>query len=260
MQRTRLVGTAAICAALVMTAACGSGGGTKTKTANSAPTTTAAAPVTSTTADYHPTINPADFSTTITNKYLPLKPGVVRVLEGTRDGKPQRAEITVTNETKMVMGVKCVVVRDVVTSNGALIEQTVDWFAQHANGDVWYFGEDTKEFTNGVVSSTHGSWEGGVDGALPGTYMKANPKVGDSYRQEYRPGQAEDTAAVQGYEQSIVVPAGTYKDVLVNKDTDPLNPDKNDTKKFAPGVGMIYTKRLSTAHHEELFLVKVTGA
>jgi hypothetical protein len=207
--------------------------------------------------DYHPVIDPAQFSDVITNPYFPLKPGTTYVLEGVRDDAPMRAEVVVTSETKTILGVRCVVVRDTVTSNGALVEGTTDWYAQKANGDVWYFGEDTKEYENGLVSSTHGSWEAGVDNAQAGIIMKADPQVGDTYRQEYRPGEAEDMAEVLRFDPSIDVPAGTFRQILVTEDTDPLNPDKIDTKYFAPNVGLVYTKRVRTGHHEELSLVEI---
>ncbi|HEY8179365.1 MAG TPA: hypothetical protein VIH33_03110 [Candidatus Limnocylindria bacterium] len=202
-------------------------------------------------------IDPAQFSDVITNPYFPLKPGTTYVLEGVRDDAPMRAEVVVTSETKTILGVRCVVVRDTVTSNGALVEGTTDWYAQKANGDVWYFGEDTKEYENGLVSSTHGSWEAGVDNAQAGIIMKADPQVGDTYRQEYRPGEAEDMAEVLRFDPSIDVPAGTFRQILVTEDTDPLNPDKIDTKYFAPNVGLVYTKRVRTGHHEELSLVEI---
>jgi hypothetical protein len=156
------------------------------------------------------------------------------------------------------MGVRCVIVRDVVTSNGALVEKTTDWYAQAANGDVWYFGEATAEYTDGAVSSTQGSWEAGVDNAQPGIVMKGAPQVGDSYRQEYRPGEAEDTARVLRVEASIQVPGGTFHDVLVTEDSDPLNPDKIDEKAYAPGVGLVSTKRDRAGHHEDSSYVKTT--
>jgi hypothetical protein len=107
------------------------------------------------------------------------------------------------------------------------------------------------------VSSTHGSWEAGVDNAQAGIIMKADPQVGDTYRQEYRPGEAEDMAEVLRFDPSIDVPAGTFRQILVTEDTDPLNPDKIDTKYFAPNVGLVYTKRVRTGHHEELSLVEI---
>jgi hypothetical protein len=245
----------AVAALVVVLGACGSGGTKKTSSAAKSAAATTPAPST-TLVDYHPRIDPANFTTQITNKYFPLKQGTTSIWEGTRDGQPMRTELVVTNETKKIMGVDCVVVRDTVTSNGNLVEKTTDWYAQSKDGDVWYFGEVTAEYVDNKVSSTHGSWEAAVDNAQPGIIMKANPKVGDSYRQEYRPGEAEDMAKVLRIDPSVQVPAGTYHDVVITEDTDPLSPDKIDEKRYGPGVGMIYTKRVRTGHAEESSLVK----
>ena len=137
---------------------------------------------------YAPKIDPANFADKVTNPHFPLKPGTAFIYAGKRDGAPRRMEVTVTNETKVIMGVRCIVVRDVVTTSTELVEKTTDWYAQDAEGNVWYFGEDTAEYKHGKVTSTAGTWTAGVDGALPGIIMKASPKVGDGYRQEYRPG------------------------------------------------------------------------
>jgi hypothetical protein len=75
--------------------------------------------------------------------------------------------MTVTHDTRKVMGVECVVVDHKEWEGDMLIERTYDWFAQDDKGTVWYFGEDTKEYENGEVVSTEGSWEAGVDGANP---------------------------------------------------------------------------------------------
>ncbi|MDQ3976454.1 MAG: hypothetical protein M3264_08005 [Thermoproteota archaeon] len=122
---------------------------------------------------YAPHIDPADFSTTIDNEYFPLKPGTTFFYEG---GAQQRGEMTVTSETKKIMGVECVVVDHKEWEADKLIERTYDWFAQDNEGTVWYFGEDTKEYENGKVVSTKGSWEAGVDGAKPGIIMPADPR------------------------------------------------------------------------------------
>ena len=159
-------------------------------------------------------INPADFSSTIDNQYMPLKPGTTWVFEGTKDEEPVRVEVSVTPETKTIMGVPCVVVSDQVFVSGELEEATLDWYAQDNKGNVWYFGEDSKEYANGKVSSTAGSWEGGVNGAQPGVIMEADPKVGDTYQQEYLQGEAEDMAQVLAVGVSAQVSGMTYQDVL----------------------------------------------
>jgi hypothetical protein len=249
---TRLV--AGIGAVAATAAACGSSSNHTTAT-----TRPAAAPaVTTTTLAYRPTIDPARFVGAIDNRYFPLKPGTTLVYEGTRDGRPQHNEMVVTSETKKIMGVTCVVVRDTVTVNGAPEEKTTDWYAQDVDGNVWYFGEDTKEYVNGNVSSTKGSWEAGVDNAQPGMIMEAIPKSGDVYRQEYRPGEAEDSAKVLRADVALTVPAGSFTNVVLTEDTDPLNPSVLDRKHYAPGAGMISADKHKAGHDETLRLAKIT--
>lgn len=212
-------------------------------------TPSSAAPSASSVA-YHPLIDPMKFSSVVTNPYFPLRPGQTLIYDGIRDGKPQHTEMKVTSETRVIMGVRCVVVRDDVTSNGALVEKTTDWYAQASDGAVWYFGEATAEYVNGAISNTQGSWEGGVDGAQPGIIMEAAPKVGDNYKQEFRPGIAEDTAKILTTSGTAKVRAKTYTRVVATEDTNPLAPDKRDTKQYAPGIGLVYTIKESTGHHE----------
>ena len=182
---------------------------------------------------YTPHVNPADFTTTIDNKYFPLKPGTTFVYEG----KGEHDEMTVTHQTKNVMGVQCVVVDDKAWEGGRLIERTYDWFAQDKKGTVWYFGEDTKEYENGKVVSTKGSWEAGVDGAKPGIIMQATSKVGESYRQEYYPGEAMDMARVLSLNASVTVPYGTFDHALETKEWTPLQPGFFERKYYVRGVG-----------------------
>ena len=138
--------------------------------------------------EYAVDIDPADFVETIDNPYLPLLPGARWVYEGIEDGETERVEVEVTEERRDVMGISAVVVRDVVYEDGELVEDTYDWFAQDVDGNVWYFGEDSKEYEDGEVVSTERSWEAGVDGALPGIVMLADPVVGEAYRQDAETG------------------------------------------------------------------------
>jgi hypothetical protein len=185
---------------------------------------------------YAPHINPANFTTTIDNEYLPMKPGTTFVYEG----GTEHSEMSITHDTKMVMGVECVVVDDRAWESDKLIEKTYDWFAQDKEGNVWYFGEDTKEYENGKVVSTKGSWEAGVDGAKPGIIMQAHPKVGHSYHQEYYKGEAEDMAKVLRLNDSVTVPYGSFDHVLVTREWTPLEPSYAEHKYYAPGVGQVY--------------------
>jgi hypothetical protein len=204
---------------------------------------------------YNPKIDPAKFTSNVTNKYWPMKPGTRWVYTGQKDGMPERVEVTVTNQNKTVLGVHCVVISDVVTVNSTLAEKTVDWYAQDDKGNLWYFGEDTKEYKNGIVTSTQGTWEAGVDNAKAGIVVQGNPGIGGFYRQEYRPGLAEDQAKVISLNGVERTPAGNYHNVLVTKDIDPLNPAKVEHKFYAPGVGPVHVIRIGSAHREETKLV-----
>jgi hypothetical protein len=245
---------AALALFTVGAAACSSRGSAIPSQSTFAQTTTPVA-VGSALPPYNPHIEPASFVASVNNPYFPLTPGMTYVYEGNRDGVPRRAEVTVTNETKQILGVTCVVVRDVVTSNTQLVEKTTDWYAQDASGNVWYFGEDTKEYTNGAVSSTAGTWMAGVDGALPGIIMEAHPKANDSYRQEYRPTVAEDFAKVLRVDDSGRWPTGTYNHIVVTQDTDLLDASKLELKSYAPGIGYLGSEGIVNGHHE---VVKVT--
>jgi hypothetical protein len=188
---------------------------------------------------YAPHIKPADFTTTIDNEYFPLKPGTTFVYEG----GAERGEMTVTYDTKKVMGVECVVVDDRGYEAGKLIEKTYDWFAQDKQGTVWYFGEDTKEYENGEVVSTKGSWEAGVDGAKPGIIMPSDPKVGHSYHQEYYPGEAMDMARVLSSNASVTLPYGSFDHVLETREWTPLQPGFSEKKYYVRGVGPLGNPR-----------------
>jgi hypothetical protein len=188
---------------------------------------------------YHPNIDPSAFTNTITNKYLPLVPGATFVYEGTEDARPQENIVTVTSEAKTIMGVPVVVVHDVVNENGSPIEDTFDWYAQDAKGNVWYFGEDSKTLDHGKVKGTKGSWEAGVKGAQPGIVMPAHPKAGASYRQEYLRGEAEDSARVVRLGATTTALSGQYDHVLVIDEFTRLEPGVVERKYYAPGVGLV---------------------
>lgn len=203
---------------------------------------TTLAACTDTPAPYAPDIDPAAFTTRIDNRYFPLAPGSKWIYEGEVEGGTERTTVIVSDQTKVIMGVTCVVVRDTVTLNGEMIEDTFDWYAQHRNGDVWYFGKDTKEYDNGRVVSTKGAWEAGHDGGQPGIVMKAAPKVGDAYRQEFYAGEAEDRAEVIALDRSATTRFRAFTGVLVTKETTPLEPGLAEEKSYAPGVGHVLTE------------------
>ena len=184
--------------------------------------------------------NPENFAgDKIDNPYFPLKPGTRFIYRGESEGTPTRNVTIVTRETKEILGVTTVVVHDIAYEEGVLVEDTFDWYAQDKDGNVWYFGEATKKIDEEGNVSTEGSWEAGVDGALPGIVMLADPQVGDTYQQENFPGEAEDTAEVIGFEDSFCVEYGCFDNVLVTKDWNPLEPGILEQKYYASGVGFI---------------------
>jgi len=205
---------------------------------------------------YSPVIDPSDFSANIDNPYMPLQPGTTFVYDGQTEKGNEHNEVFVTDQTKIVMGIPCVVVQDTVLVDGTLEEATMDWYAQDKEGNVWYFGEDSKEYQNGQAVSTEGSWEAGVDGALPGIVMEAHPKEGDTYRQEFSKGQAEDWASVLATTETSSVPWGSYENVLVTNEWSGLdNPPVYEHKYYAPGIGFVMTKYVDGGF--ELSLTKV---
>ena len=182
---------------------------------------------------YTPNIDPAHFTTRIDNEYFPMKPGTTFLYEG----GTEHSEMTVTHQTKEIMGVECIVVDHREWEGAMLIERTYDWFAQDKERTVWYFGEDTKEYENGEVVSTRGSWEAGVDGAKPGIIMPSDTKVGQSYHQEYYPGEAMDMAKVLSFDASVEVPYGSFDEVLETREWTPLQPGFSEKKYYVRGVG-----------------------
>jgi hypothetical protein len=187
--------------------------------------------------DYAPHIEPASFVERIDNPFLPLIPGSRWVYES--DDGAERIEVVVLDETREILGITATIVHDTVFEDGELIEDTLDWYAQDQDGNVWYLGEDSKEFEDGELVSTEGSWESGVDGAQPGIIMHANPEVGVGYRQEYYAGEAEDLASVLRFDGAETVPFGSFQDLLVIEEWNPLEPDVVEHKYFARGIGVV---------------------
>jgi hypothetical protein len=188
---------------------------------------------------------PEDFVAVIDNPYMPFMPGTRTVFEGVSDGERERNVVSVTDRTKVILGVTTTVVHDqVFSANGDLAEDTFDWYAQDRFGNVWYFGEDTAEYANGEVSSTKGSWEAGVGGAQPGVVMLAQPTVGESYHQEFLRGEAEDVGTVIAIDDRVSVPYGSFDHVLVTEDTTPLEPQILEHKFYAQGIGVVLERVL----------------
>jgi hypothetical protein len=181
-----------------------------------------------------------EFVAVIDNPWFPLAPGMTWTYRGTRDGEKAEDTVTVTTDTKSIDDVTCVVVRDTLTLDGVLAERTDDYYAQDRVGNVWYFGEDTAELdTAGNVTSTEGTWASGVDGAVAGLFMPADPRIGQSYAQEYYAGHAEDHFVILLTNVAVKVPAGSYGDAVQTLEWTPLEPDVLSEKFYVEGIGEV---------------------
>ncbi len=182
----------------------------------------------------------AGFGPKIDNPWFPLTPGTTYVYRGSKEGEGSRVITTVTHRTKTIAGARCVVVEDRLYLSGRLHERTTDWYSQDRQGNVWYFGEKTAELDrNGRVVKTTGTWTAGVDGARAGIFMFAHPKVGQSARQEYRKGQAEDHFQVLSLNATARVPYITSRHALLTKEWTPLEPGTIDHKLYVRGIGTV---------------------
>ena len=204
-------------------------------------------------APYDPVIRPSEFSANITNPFFPLPPGRVLVYRA-----PDAViTVTVTSRTVKIAGVTCRVVRDTKVVDGKVEEDTLDYYSQDRAGNVWYFGEATAEFLNGVPVNTDGSFVAGIDHAKPGIIMKAAPRPGVTYRQEFLLTDAEDLARIEALGTRVSVPYGTFSNALKTFEFTPLEPDARENKYYVPGVGNVLTINLENGEREEL--VRVSG-
>lgn len=202
-------------------------------------------------------VDPADFTTPVPNPYFPLEPGTVSFLRGSEDGKRLLNRTTVTPWRKVIQGVRTTVVNDVLYEGGVLREKTTDWYAPDNAGNVWYFGEATAVYNNkGQVVDTEGSWQAGVDGAVAGIIMPANPGPTDAYRQELYKGHAEDQGWIVARHQVADVPYGKVDQVVRSYEWTRLEPGVVSLKLYGPGLGIIREKDVAGGT-ELLELIKV---
>jgi hypothetical protein len=176
--------------------------------------------------------------------------------------------ITVTNETRVIAGVATRVVRDTAyegdtctTDPSALVEDTLDYFAQDDAGNVWYFGEDTFDCPIFTCPPGGGSWLAGVNGALPGIIMLANPSSGDRYRQEVAVGVAEDWGMVTNLNATVrlrrddAFPPGEFDGCLVTKEWNGLESGSVEHKSYCPDIGLVLVEE----HSGKLVRFELTG-
>ena len=188
---------------------------------------------------YAPLVNAATLTPQVTNPLFPMPVGAQWVYQARLDEGIERIEINVLSGTESVWGTSGRIVRDTVTVDGALVEDTWDWYGQDPDGHVWYLGENTAEYENGEIINHNGTWTAGVDGALPGVVMLAAPVVGDVYRQEYFAGEAEDLAKVVRVGVSVQVPAGAFTGCIETRDRSAVDLDLDELKTYCPGIGNV---------------------
>lgn len=213
--------------------------------------------------DQVPDFEEAVFSapTDIGNPFYGPDAGQIYVYEGGEAGMPPEEEIRIERraETRTVMGIDCIIHHDIVFKDAILIEDTDDWLAEDDSGNLWYFGEAVKNYDDeGNFQDDEGSWEAGVDGAVPGYWFPANPEVGDTYYQEFLEGEAEDQAEVLEVGVTVTIAMGTYEDCIVTKDYTLLEPGVYEKKYYAPGIGFIKEEKFEDdALIETLELVEI---
>lgn len=193
------------------------------------------------------TINPTEFRPHVTHPLFPLSS--LRSLEfsGTeRDAETgktvkTRAVKRLLHKTDVIAGVTVAVLEAKEYEDGDLVEITEDYFAEHRDGSVWYFGERVKDYEDGKVVGHEGQWLAGEGNNKPGLYLPANPTIGQDFEPERAPGVAEVRSKVLQLDAEVTVPAGKYTGCLKTEDFSAL--DKVTEFSFlCPGAGLVRTE------------------
>ena len=211
-------------------------------------------------------VDPLEIGNTVpVNPWFPLETGNHWLYLG--DG--ESIEVTVTGETKLIDGVTCVVVLDVASEDGAVVEITQDWYAQDVAGNVWYCGEIARNFEifagdnpiSPELVDIDGSWKAGRDGSEPGILLPFDPQVGDVFRQEVAYGEAEDAVEILSVTANEAAPGGACAaNCLMTADFTPLEPGVVENKYYVPGIGLIVEIDLESGERVELELFTPGGA
>jgi hypothetical protein len=207
--------------------------------------------------NYNPVINPENFVDNVTNIYFPLNVGTIFTFQSQTEDGLETIVVTVLSEKKIVAGVNCTVVRDVVSLDGQVIEDTHDWYAQDKDGNVWYMGEDVSNYENGVLVDHEGSFEAGKDGAKAGIIMLANTVLEMPYRQEYLFNKAEDWGKVIAKGVSVTTIYGEFNNCLKTADWNALEPDEPmEYKYYAPNVGVVKEEIEGSTEYVDLISIE----
>lgn len=208
---------------------------------------------------YDPVIDPDDFVEGVDHLLFPLVPGTVKTFEGTGDAEGETVIVTVTDETREILGVECMVVYEQAFEDGELEEELWDYFAQDVHGNVWYFGELNLAYEDGHLDNMDDTWIAGQDGAKAGMIMPASPQLGQTYRVEFKLGIAEDFFTVVARERTVQTPAGVFHDCLVVTGCSPIEPLEIEYLYFAPGVGHVFEVELGPDVDDDLDFVEGTS-
>lgn len=187
--------------------------------------------------------DPADFTAKVDHPLVPLSSIRLTVFAGSqRDPETgevieTRVESRVLPRPELVAGVWASVVEVKDYEDGQLVEQTLDYYAQHRDGSVWYFGERVDDYEGGKIVGHAGQWLAGEGTARPGLFMPAEPKVGQVFEQEQAPGVAEDRSTVVALGLDLTTPAGAFAGCVKTKDFAPLD-RVTELKYYCPGVGL----------------------
>lgn len=208
---------------------------------------------------YDPNFDPLLFDSNFSNltnpnPYFPLTIGNTWEFQG----ENELNTLEILNETKLIEGVTCIVLRDLVLKNGDIVEFTDDWFAQAKNGTTWYCGDEVKDFESfdgdnprrAELVSIDGSFKVGRDYDKPGIISLRTPAPGDVYREEFSLGNAEDLAEIltttysfgSNAELDQFVPQQLAEilcagDCVVTRNFQPSEPGIFARKYYAPGIG-----------------------
>lgn len=203
-------------------------------------------------------VDPLEIGSTVApNRWFALVPGNRWLYEG--DG--ESIEVVVTSDTKLIDGITCIVVIDTAMEDDVVVEITNDWYAQDVSGNVWYCGEIAENFeefdgddTSGPeLVDIDGSWKAGRDNAEPGMLLPLDPQVGDVIRQEFAQTDAEDVIEILAIDATETSPGASCDgDCLMTRDFTPLEPDVEEHKFYAPGIGLIAEIKPGTTERVEL--------
>lgn len=195
-------------------------------------------------------IVPENFVSGIDNPYLTYEPGTTFIYKVKDSREDEEIRIEVTDRTKEVLGVTAIVVVDSDWEAGELVESTEGLFAQDIDGNVWILAEQSIEYEDGVIVDED-IWSTGVDGALPGIVMKADPLPGDIYLNEYYKDLNEAGVGILSLDASASTPHGSFTDCLKVRDWSPQDPHEIEYKYYCKEVSTLVLDETEDSDYRE---------